>query len=86
MRGCPPRLRIYAVPASGVPRLLRRLAGLDGQSTLLVAPQLHYCEGAFQWGVDVQDILFKLSLYSPQVRFMSRYAMCTTCPSTPTRL
>lgn len=43
-----------------------RLAGLDGKSSLLVAPQLQYCEGSSQWGVDVQDIMYKLSLYSPQ--------------------
>ena len=51
---------MHAAPSHRDSLLLRRLAGLDAQSSLLVAPQLQYCEGAFQWGVDVQDILFAL--------------------------
>lgn len=66
-RGCSRRQSFSFCASPYLTCSLHRLAGLDGKSSLLVAPQLQYCEGSSQWGVDVQDILFKLSLYSPQV-------------------
>jgi hypothetical protein len=41
-------------------------AGLDGASGLVSFPQWQYCEGASQWAIDAQDVLYKMALFAPQ--------------------
>jgi alpha-mannosidase len=52
-------------------------AGLDGASGLVSFPQWQYCEGASQWAIDAQDVLYKMALFAPQ------YAAAGLPPSLP---
>ncbi len=57
----------YLKPSRYSEELIRWTSPDDGPG-LLAFPQLHYCTGAVQWGTNVADMLYRMSLYAPKLR------------------